>query len=564
MYEEHQRLLGLRDYLDVVRRRRRLVASVVVATVLAAAFASALTRFTHESSVELLVPAPSQSGVVGRAVFGDADLRTQQRLLTSMDVTEPAAQDLGIPSDPASLRELLDRVTVELIADTSIMVISARHEEPEMSAAIPLAFADSYIDLRQEVARDRIDSARRHLEARIEEIGAQLSEGESSLGPDQSQEENAEGAGPAQDDDLRNMSERDRLLAQLTAAERELTELALVEEFAPGGRVISPVALPQQGSLRDVLLRNMVLGAILGATLGLILAFVRDWTEDRIVHERDITALTGRPLMGRVQRSRSDDRRISYPSDPASSDVYRTLKTTARVGLGAPGRQGEPTGNATDTRLPFPAILVTDIDGRSSGSEVAANLAVAFARSGTRTVLVDARHHPGASAYLLEAPTGAGLNEVIAGECPIGTASRPTREQGLRAVTPGRDDPRARDALTAGRFAEVMRPLEGDIDLVVIDAGPGSSAGEVLEMSIAATTTVLVAAWERSTRQSLRDTMHRLRGAGADILGTVVVEGPSAREPGEVDPATSAAGAGEVPPRSDANDHGHRTGVSPG
>jgi succinoglycan biosynthesis transport protein ExoP len=526
-----QDVLGLRDYLDIVRRRARLIATSVVAVVIAAAVASSFTSFTHRSSVELLLQAPSDSSPVIQAVYGSGDLATQQRLVTSLEVAERVAEDLDLETDAGSLRRLVDRVDVQLVSGTSVMVISAEHPNPEVAAAIPPAFAENFVERTRELADERFASARQQLRQRIDGIEQQLAEVEAELGTE------PDGDGGSTDDPLDEFlsrrqaesrdralfAQRDRLLAQLTAEQEELAELAVLEELSFVGRVISPVTTPEQPALWRVLLRNVVLGAILGGTLGIALAFVREWLEDRLVRDRDVVRITGRPILATVPSVGRRD--VPYATDGPAADAYRAVRATVRVEL--PTRDGalatRSTGPDRGPASP-PAILVTAVDHGPSGSEVAANLATAFARSGMQTLLVQARRRPSNIDGLVGEPPGTGLSEVLLGMAEIDQAIHQAAEQGLQVVPPGGDHPSAQPVLTAERIAAALRPLAGRVDVVVLDAGPISEAADAVEMSIVASHTILVATWEDSSRESMRASVARLDQVGAQVLGTVMLD----------------------------------------
>lgn len=535
MYED-QDLLSLRDYIDIIGRRRRLVLGVVALTAAAAAIASMFATFSYTSNIELLVRIPTSSGAVETAVYGATDLQTQQRLATSIDVTERVAERLGVDAgDPAEIRSLLDRVTVTAIEGADVLRISAEDADPATAADLPVAFAEEYLAHRRELTNERVEEARRRLRSSVEEVRAQIAEVDTELDLDAVQ-------APSEDDNTQFeefmarrqsdararalFNERDALLARLASLEEELAELDVLQGLGITGRVITPVTVPEQRPIVPTFLRNILLGVVLGATLGTALALVREWLDDRLVRERDMLRITGRGVMGRVPHPVFGEAVVPYDPHGIAAESYLALRASVTAW---------PAADATGSRISHPLIaepgelpatvLVTGIDERSPASAVAANLAVAFARGGCRTLLIDGNRRPGASRHLADdGSEHLSLRDALLERADITQVPSPTDEPGLRVITPGALLTDAYERLTADRVEAFLRAFSGDVDVVVIDAGPASVAAGAIEFAKSSTRVLLVAEWAVSTRESLRQTMACLGQVGAQVSGTVLVQ----------------------------------------
>ncbi len=126
-----------------------------------------------------------------------------------------------------------------------------------------------------------------------------------------------------------------------------------------------------------------------------------------------------------------------------------------------------------------PVVCVTSPKGGSGKTTVALNLAVAFARRGSRVLLVDADDDGVLLAINAKATTKAGAADVVAGKASLAEATMKTRLPGLQIVPTG-DFPMDAPS-TAWGWPALFKAARAQADIILVDTsaalrGPSGGA----------------------------------------------------------------------------------------
>lgn len=250
----------------------------------------------------------------------------------------------------------------------------------------------------------------------------------------------------------------DKLLDRLTNL-----DMAVDGPIIRTQRVSEPVraSTPASPNLRRVALMALIAG--LG--LGLAAVYVLDTLDDRFRSVEELQSQTRVPVMAIVyqlpRRETAGIPSLQLLADPDApeSEAFRTLRTSLAL-------SNEPTGR----------IVVTSAEPGDGKTTVLANTAVACAKSGRRTLLVDADlRRPGLTA-LLGYRGAEGLSAMIRSQEPV-EQTAPLRirrtEVPLLDVLPSGPRPANPAELLAGpKFSELLAWAEAHYDQILIDSPP--------------------------------------------------------------------------------------------
>jgi polysaccharide biosynthesis transport protein len=240
------------------------------------------------------------------------------------------------------------------------------------------------------------------------------------------------------------------------------------------------------------------IAVLLGLGFGVTVAFLWENLGRRVRTRADLADATGVPVFAeipltpRIRKVRSLGTFLLDPELRSVSDALRDLRT-----------------NLVFAEEGTRSIVITSPEGRHGKTTVAAGLAVTIARSGARTILVDADLHRSRVAEMLGVEPAPGLREVLEGD-RLDRNVRETRLEHLYLLTAGRpaSDP---TELLASRFRVTLEALKEQYDAVVIDAPPVAPVNDARVIASLAQTTLIVCAAGRATHRSVRDAVERLK-----------------------------------------------------
>ncbi|MGF1600282.1 MAG: polysaccharide biosynthesis tyrosine autokinase [Acidimicrobiales bacterium] len=514
-------VVPMTEYADVLKRWSRLiVAFVVVGAAIGLALIVARGGDYVTSAVVQIRPAVAAnddpSVDPNRQISPDTEVaiaRSQRvaeralalrRAAVQLGVDDLSSPDVALAAttvtvDPDEARRALDRLAVTIVDDTQILVFEAAGDEAGPTRDLAQSSALSYLEFRRQEAATGNAEARLRLEAREAELVAQLGEFATTLG--------------AAGDDPVTV----QVLAYADIAKRE--ELgAIGAKYAnlealtvDPGVILTDAALPfARGGLP--LYAGPVTGALLGLVAALTAAFLLDRADDRLRSSRTELVALGVPMLGTapVARTRRRSGTGAGTVSGADDDAYRRLHGSLAFTL--------DSGNKS-------MVLVAGVTRHEGASAVAANMAVAAARTGRRILVVGADlRNGGLLAQLAVAPTtgvsdvivdGASLAEAIAGVPGV---------DNLAVLGPGNRLDRPADVLRSESFARLMTAVRADFELVVVQAPPVLAVADAVDIAALCDGAVLVAEAETESRQAVADAVAQLRSIGSDIVGVVVAE----------------------------------------
>jgi protein-tyrosine kinase len=160
--------------------------------------------------------------------------------------------------------------------------------------------------------------------------------------------------------------------------------------------------------------------------------------------------------------------------------------------------------------------------GRAEGrSQLCAELAIAFAQLGRRTLLVDADLRHPRQHVLFSVDTQWGLAETLTlGEPPYVHVVEGLPE--LAVLTSGKIPPNPLELVAHQRFERLLGELRRQYDFIVIDTPAVSLYADALQIATVARRVVVVSRSAATTFDGLKDMMRRLAMTDSKILGAVI------------------------------------------
>ncbi len=256
----------------------------------------------------------------------------------------------------------------------------------------------------------------------------------------------------------------------------------------------------------------------LGSGLGMI--YVLDYFDDRFRSPEEIQLQAGLPVLaivGELPLDANTDtdnkglesvRTFAEPNGP-ETEVFRTLRTTLAF-----------------TNKPTNRLVVTSTEPGDGKTTVLANLAVAFAQSGKRTLVIDAdMRRPGLTAMIdLRGPQG--LSNILRSDLPISAAIDgnvfDTPLETLDVIPSGTRPTNPAELLYGDRFSELLAWAETAYDQIIIDAPPTLAVTDSAIIGRQVDGTLLVVRPDKNRRRVVIRATEALEAVGATLIGAVI------------------------------------------
>jgi capsular exopolysaccharide synthesis family protein len=266
---------------------------------------------------------------------------------------------------------------------------------------------------------------------------------------------------------------------------------------------------PQKG-------RIMAMASVLGLLLGGGIAVARAWQDQTLRSTDEIAAALRTPVLGAVpamsrrQRIQERGRKVLLQPDSPEAEAFRTIRTA--VFFGAPMDSAK-------------SILVTSPATGDGKSTVVSNLAIAMARAGQKTLILDADLRKPVQHVIFELDHRERcLRNVFAGTVRLAAAVQPTGIEGLHILTCGQSISNPAEVLNSEQFARLLACLAEAYDRIVVDAPPVAIVADAQILGALCDATILVLKADKSVRKVAMHAVDALQSVGAHLLGVVVNE----------------------------------------
>jgi succinoglycan biosynthesis transport protein ExoP len=167
-------------------------------------------------------------------------------------------------------------------------------------------------------------------------------------------------------------------------------------------------------------------------------------------------------------------------------------------------------------------VMVTSAEPHEGKTTAATQLAASLARSGRRTLLIDADIRSPGAHRVFEMPQDPGLCELLRGEAERDAVIHPTRTANLWLMPAGRCDLRSVQALSTSYLGTAIAALCVQFDYLVIDSGPVLKIADPLLIGQHVDAAILSVLRDTSKVPKVYEACERLRSVGITVLGSVV------------------------------------------
>ena len=167
-------------------------------------------------------------------------------------------------------------------------------------------------------------------------------------------------------------------------------------------------------------------------------------------------------------------------------------------------------------------IMVTSAMPKEGKTVVSSNLAISFAHTGVKTLLIDTDLRRGRLHRLFGYRKSPGLSNVLLDEIGLDEACRPTNHENLTVLSAGRHLETGTELLASQKFIDLMATLRGRYERIIVDTPPvlGLSETSIMQGLVDG---VLFVIWSAHTPiRNMKAAIEMLQANGANFYGFVL------------------------------------------
>lgn len=194
------------------------------------------------------------------------------------------------------------------------------------------------------------------------------------------------------------------------------------------------------------------------------------------------------------------------PSSPVA-EQYRTIRTNLQF------------ASSVDRKLQ--TIVITSSGPGEGKSTTSANLAVVFANSGSRVLLIDADMRKPTVYKTFQLSNASGLSTVLSTEKSVVGTAQSTGIENLSVLTSGPKPPNPSELLNSQRMNQILEEARRSYDIIIFDMPPIVAVTDAQIMASKVDGTLLVVRENVTKKESVTKASELLKLVNARVLGAV-------------------------------------------
>lgn len=527
--------LDIKEYIDILRRRKSVVVLFFVTLVAAVTIGSFIMRPIYRAKVTLLIDLESPnvlttSGMVeiqAQNYYSYKEYcQSQQEIITSLPIIKKVFEEFNLAGTTEytkakePIKKFLKSIHVEPVRDTRLIELYVDNKDPALAAKIANRIAEIYVIrnlyyISKNELLNLLKNEYLKLESKLSEYSKIYKEGHPEM--IRLKEEINEVVDKIE-------KEKKLALKQDYVVEEELLgyKQALESLKANNVSVLAPADVPVV-PVKPKKLLNILLAVIIGFLGGMSLAFFFEYLDDTVKGAEDLDRVVRWPFLGNVPKIDAGGKMTEFekdilvhvkPKDPAA-EAYRSIRTSILF--------------SSTEEHPLRAIVITSPAPQEGKTATLCNLGIAMAQNQKRVLLVDADMRNPRLHEVFKKENGKGLSTFLSGQDRFDDIIQKTDIENLFLVNSGIHPPNPSELLASHKMSTFIKEAKEKFDFVLFDSPPITLLTDPAILSRVADGVIMVIESGKTSKKVIPRIDQVLENARARIIGAVINKFPTRR-----------------------------------
>lgn len=485
--------LTVREYLDMLRRRRWFIAAVTLAITALAVVPLTLSDPIYASTSEIQLRSETAVSAFGDDV-PESELTRSRSLATDVAVIETSEMEALVIERLGRDGKEFDQVVAAVDGFTEIIQITAVAPTAAGASEAANAYADVYVEQRRDASTSALVAQESELRSQAQDLEVQLNALDAELA--------ASVDDPLSVENIRQ--QRALLSTQISQYETRADQLGVDADLRENAYSVVARAPLNTTPVAPKPLRSGVIAFVIGLVVSVCMAVFLEVLRDRVSTVDDLESVDADlSVLASVPHVEIDLDDPDHRLPPLALESFRFLRTAIRF------RTMDSAGQT---------VLITSATSSEGKTTTAVNLGLVMAEAGSRVVLIDADMRKPAVHDRLGVANRRGLGAVLNGDCSFADALRFVRPN-LAVMTAGAPSAAATDLLGDDRFGRMIDAVREQCDIVIVDAPPVLPVADALLAARVVDNSIIVGRLGQVRRRELRATIRQFRDAYLPVMG---------------------------------------------
>ncbi|MFA6433607.1 MAG: polysaccharide biosynthesis tyrosine autokinase [Elusimicrobiales bacterium] len=530
-------------YLDLIMRRRWVVVSVFVSTLIIAALVTFNTRPVFQAQSLLIIEKERGNNGVSQGgpmvERGDEDYyQTQYKLLKSEALLKTVYTRLNLETLPEfsgvyGYLKLMKPVVVSPVPRSRLVYVKADSFDPQLAARIANTVAEVFIEqnlsnqlfiskdvlkaLQGEKSGEQSREVYESLPAVVNNVLIQqLKKDAAQL---EAQMSEASGHYTARHPQIMSMRANLQTLQNQIQSETDKVVQSLKIDLSGqlmGNNIrLIDAAVPPLKPVKPNKLLNMLLGLIGGLALGMFAAVLVEFIDQTVRTQDDVENKLGLPFLGVIPLTAYSEKQAPYS--------HLLLREPSLIGEAV--RNLRTMVDFAEVAQKSKSFMVTSSVPYEGKSFVSANLAAAIAQAGEKVLIVDGDLRRSSLHKTFRVSNSKGLSDFLAGgrsAHDLKPLIQETDVPNLFVLPCGPRPPNPAELLNLPRLSAFLAWAGEDYNRVIIDCPPMFPISDALLWGKCIANCIFVVKFGKTRVPLIKTAAKRLAASGIKLLGAVV------------------------------------------